>query len=57
MVAVRIILLLLVLAEDANIFDVGIQETPGNCSSETTGCSLALKTENFYVLFMFCVKG
>lgn len=32
MVAVRIFLLLLVLAVDANCFDVAIQETPGNCS-------------------------
>lgn len=39
MVAVRIFLLLLVLAVDANCFDVAIQETPGNCSSKTTGFS------------------
>ena len=39
MVAERIFLLLLVLAEDANIFDVGILEMTGNCSSETTGFS------------------
>ncbi len=39
MVAVQIFLLLLVLAEDANFFDVAIQETPGNCSSETIGWS------------------
>lgn len=45
MVAVRIFLLLLVLGEDANFFDVGIQGMTGNCSSETTGWSLALKTE------------
>lgn len=39
MVAVRIFLLLLVLAEDANFFDVAIQEMPGNCSSGTAGWS------------------
>ena len=35
----RIFLLLLVLVEDANFYDVAIQETPENCSSETTGFS------------------
>ena len=35
----RIFLLLLVLAEDANIFDVGIQEAPKNCVSKTTCAS------------------
>ena len=39
MVAVRIFLLLLVLAEDANFFDVAIQEMTGNCVSETTCAS------------------
>lgn len=37
MFAERIFLLLLVLAEDANFFDVAIQEMTGNCSSETIG--------------------
>jgi hypothetical protein len=37
MVAERIFLLLLVLADDANFFDVAIQETQGNCYSESTG--------------------
>ena len=39
MVTERIILFLLVLAEDANCFDVSIQEMTGNCSSETAGWS------------------
>ena len=52
MAAVRIFLLLLVLAEDANFFDVAIRETPGTALPKLPGGpgrSLSLKTETMTV--------